>query len=56
MQCPDCHSTHIRKNGKNKGKKITSVLYAFGGAKPYATANLSGQTRVSQNVCQWHGI
>ena len=21
MQCPECHSTHIRKNGKNKGKQ-----------------------------------
>lgn len=21
MQCPKCHSTHIRKNGKNKGKQ-----------------------------------
>ena len=21
MQCPNCHSTHIRKNGKNKGKQ-----------------------------------
>jgi transposase-like protein len=21
MQCPDCGSTHIRKNGKNRGKQ-----------------------------------
>jgi len=21
MQCPECHSTHIRKNGKSKGKQ-----------------------------------
>ncbi len=21
MQCPECHSSHIRKNGKNKGKQ-----------------------------------
>ncbi len=21
MHCPECHSTHIRKNGKNKGKQ-----------------------------------
>lgn len=21
MQCPECHATHIRKNGKNKGKQ-----------------------------------
>lgn len=23
MQCPECHSAHIRKNGKKRGKKIT---------------------------------
>ncbi|WP_431191324.1 transposase-like zinc-binding domain-containing protein, partial [Funiculus sociatus] len=21
MQCPDCQSTHIRKNGKRRGKQ-----------------------------------
>lgn len=25
MQCPECGASHIRKNGKKKGEKITSV-------------------------------
>jgi hypothetical protein len=31
MKCPECESTHIRKNGKRRGKRKTYMTRVEGG-------------------------
>lgn len=60
MQCPECGSTHIRKNGKIRGKQnhicITcgrQFIDDYAAPKGYSDAI---ESSMLENVCQRYGV
>jgi len=60
MQCPECNSTHIRKNGKRKGKHASHLCWLLSPVHRllWTPERLLGwnQARLFENVRKWHGL
>lgn len=60
MQCPDCKSTHIRKNGKKKGKQnhicVECGRQFINEYEPQRGYSEAIKRDGPKNVCQWHGF
>lgn len=60
MQCPECGSTHIRKNGKNRGKQNHICVACRRQFIEFYAApqGYSDEVKVmwSENVRQRHGV
>ncbi|WP_448515381.1 IS1/IS1595 family N-terminal zinc-binding domain-containing protein [Parathermosynechococcus lividus] len=48
MQCPECQSTHIRKNGRRRGKQNYICVSCY----PQFVDNYSGAQRYSDDIQQ----